>query len=373
MSIHLAMRNLVFFLLLALAVSCSPMEKSEHVKMLDFTDLIVDTLYLEKDSTTRYLGSNFTFFEKEGKKYLSTFQSHNLLTYSFPEAKLISKQPFEIEGPDGIGSYISGYFLEDSLIHFLSNGKWITATVEGKVLSRVSLPEAGADRQASNYSTFPSNPISKIGNSYLVSDVPYVLKESMLGYENWLIKFDPKTSTQEYVKFNYPDYYSGFMDDSVFGQYSQTYNSEKNEILISFPATDSILVISESSQKWIMATPMEKMSFLRGTTEERGEFIAFLPNHSSSVHAWVHFDPVSKKTIRQSVVIPNNQLTKEVGKVPLIKLLILDENYQKEAEVTMPDELRGFNTPKGYYMNIGYTRSEDEVAFVLIDLSKINR
>ncbi|MBC6365557.1 DUF4221 family protein [Algoriphagus sp. AK58] len=366
------MRKLGYFFLLILAISCSPSEKSREVQILDLSDLIIDTLYLEKDSLTRNLGSNFTFFEKEGKEYLTTFQGHKLLTYSFPEGKLISKVPFEIEGPDGIGSYISGSFLEDSLIHFLSNGKWITATIEGKVLSRVELPEASSDRQVSNYSTFPSNPISKIGNKYLVSDLPYVLKESMLGYENWLIKFDPKTSTQEYVKFKYPDYYSGFMDDSVFGQYSQSYNTDKNEILISFPATDSILVISENSQKWISAAPKEKMNFLRGTTEERGEYIVFLPNHTSSMHALVHYDPISKKTLRHSIVIPNNKLTKEEGKSPLIKLLVLDENYQKEAEVILPDQLGGFSTPKGYYMNIGYTRTEDEVAFARIDFSKIN-
>ena len=114
------------------------------------------------------------------------------------------------------------------------------------------------------------------------------------------------------------------------------------------------------------------MNFLRGTTEERGEYIVFQPNHSSSIHALVHYEPVSKKTLRQSVVIPNNTLTKEAGKIPLIKLLVLDENYQKEAEVILPEELRGFNTPKGYYMNIGYTRTEDEVAFARIDFSKIN-
>lgn len=366
------MRNIVFFFIFVYIISCRPSDKSEEINILDLSELIVDTLYLEKDSLTRNLGSNFTFFEKEGKEYLSTFQSHKLLTYSFPEGKLISKQPFEIEGPEGIGSYISGFFLEDSLIHFLSNGKWITATTEGKILSRVGLPEASVDRQVSNFSTFPSNPISKIDHSYLVSDLPYVLKESMLAYENWLIKFDPKTSTQEYVKFKYPNYYSGFMDDSVFGQYSQTYNADKKEILISFPATDSILVISENSQKWISAAPKEKMNFLRGTTEERGEYIAFLPNRTSSLHALVHYEPMSKKTLRYSIVIPNNKLTKEEGKTPLIKLLVLDENYQKEAEVTMPDQLGGFSTPKGYYMNIGYTRTEDEVAFARIDFSKIN-
>lgn len=366
------MRIPAYFFLLVFIVSCSPSKNSQEVLIFNLSDLIVDTLYLEKDSQTRNLGSNFTFFEQDGKEYLSVFQSHKLLTYSYPEGKLISKVPFEVEGPDGIGSFVSGHYLEDSLIHFLSNGNWITATKNAKVLSRLALPEAGADRLASNYTSFPTNPISKIGNRYLVSDVPYVLKESLLTYENWLIKFDPTNSTHEYVEFKYPKYYSGFLDDSVFGQYSHFYNPDKNEILISFPATDSILVISENSEKWISAAPKERMNFLRGTTEERGEFIAFLPNHTSSRHTWVCYDPLSKKTIRQSIVIPNNNLTKEEGKSPMIKLLVLDENYQKVAEVILPDQLGGFSTPKGYYLNIGYTRTEDEVAFARIDFSKIN-
>jgi hypothetical protein len=294
------------------------------------------------------------------------------LTYSYPDGKLLHKTSFEIEGPDGIGSYISGHFLEDSLIHFLSNGKWITASIAGKVLSRVALPEADTDRLGTNYSTFPSNPIAKIGASFLISDIPYVLKESLLTYENWLLRFNPSNSTYEYVKFKYPQKYSGFTDDSVFGQYSQYYNSEKDEILVSFPASDSLLVLSKESQKWIPASPKERMNYLRGTTEERGEYIAFLPNHTSSIHGWVHYDPMSKKTLRHSIVTPDNKLTKEEGKDPLIKLIVLDENYQKEAEVVLPSQTAGFQTPKGFYIYLGYIRTEDEVAFARLDFSKIN-
>jgi hypothetical protein len=241
------------------------------------------------------------------------------------------------------------------------------------VLSRVALPEVSTDRLGTNYSTYPSNPIAKIGNSYLVSDVPYVLKENLLNYENWLLKFDPTTLSHDYVKFMYPKKYSGFMDDSVFGQYSQCYNSDKNEILVSFPASDSLLVLSKESQKWIPAAPRERMNYSRGTTEERGEYIVFLPNHTSSMHQWVHYDSVSKKTLRHSIITPNNNLTKEEGRNPLIKLIIMDENYQKEAEVILPAQTAGFQTPMGFYIYLGYQRNEDEVAFARLDFSKINQ
>lgn len=366
------MKYSIYSCLIFFVLACTSKEKSKEVQQLQLVDLVADSLYLEKDSLTKNLGTEFTYFEKDGGKYISTFIRHQLLTFSFPDGKLLEKTKFEVEGPDGIGSFVSGNYIEDSLIHFLSNGKWISATKEGKVLSRISLPEASADRMGANYSTFPNNPIAKVGDIYLISDIPYVLKESMLSYENWLLKFDPSSTTQEYVRFNYPKYYSGFLDDSVFGQYSQFYNPDKNEILISFPASDSLLVISEEDQKWVPAFPSERMEFLRGTTEERGEYILFNTNPRTSMHSWVHYEPISKKTIRLSMITPDTNLTREEGKTPLSKFIVLDENYEKEAEVIVPFRASGFQTPDGYYLYLGSIRSEDEVAYVRLDFSRIN-
>ncbi|OYX22963.1 MAG: hypothetical protein B7Z16_03450 [Algoriphagus sp. 32-45-6] len=366
------MKYLIYIYLIFFAFACSSKEKSKEIQQLQLADLVADTLYLEKDSLTKSLGAEFTFFEKDGEKYISTFIRHQLLTFSFPEGKLLQKVKFEVEGPDGIGSFISGNHREDTLIQFLSTNKWITATVEGKVLSRLDLPDSRTDRMGANYSTSPYNPIRKIGNSYLISDLPFVLKEDLLSYQKWMIKFDPSDSTSEYVEFSYPKKYKDFLDDSMFGPYSHGYNEDRDELIVSFPASDSLLVISKAGQNWVPAFPSERMEFLRGTTEQRGEYIVFNTNPRTSMHSWVHYEPISKKTIRLSMITPDTDLIREEGKTPLSKFIILDENYQKEAEVVVPFRATGFQTPDGYYLYLGSIQSEDKVAYVRLDFSKIN-
>jgi hypothetical protein len=366
------MKYSIYPFLIFFALACTSKEKSKEIQQLQLSDLVADTLYLEKDSLTKNLGAEFTYFEKDGDGYISTFIRHQLLTFSFPDGKLQQKVKFEVEGPDGIGSFISGNHREDSLMHFLSANKWVTATVEGRVISRISLPEASTDRMGPNYSTFPYNPIRKIGTSYLISDLPFVLKEDLLNYQKWMIKFDPRDSSAEYLEFSYPKKYMDFLDDSMFGPFSHGYNQDRDELIISFPASDSLLVISEAGQKWVPAFPHERMGFLRGTTEERGEYIVFNTNPRTSMHSWVHYEPITKKTIRLSMITPDTDLIREEGKTPLSKFIVLDESYQKEAEVSVPFRASGFQTPDGYYLYLGSIRSEDEVAYVRLDFSRIN-
>ena len=366
------MKHSIYSCLIFIALACNTKEKSKEIQQFLWSDLVTDTLYLEKDSLTKSLGAEFTYFEKDGGKYISTFIRNQLLTFSFPEGKLLQKVKYEVEGPDGIGSFISGNHIEDSLMHFLSTNKWITATVSGKVISRISLPEASADRMGANYSTSPYNPIRKIGNSYLISDLPFVLKEDLLSYQKWMFKFDPRDSSTEYVEFSYPEKYKDFLDDSMFGTFSHGYNEDRDELLISFPASDSLLVISEAGQNWVPAFPSERMEFLRGTTEQRGEYIVFNTNPRTSMHSWVHYEPISKKTIRLSMITPDTDLIREEGKTPLSKFIVLDKNYQKEAEVVVPFRATGFQTPDGYYLYLGSIQSEDKVAYVRLDFSKIN-
>jgi len=257
------------------------------------------------------------------------------------------------------------------LIHYLSTNKWITAIVNGKVLFRIDLPQVSEDRLGANYSTFPSNPVRKIGDTYLISDLPYVLTEKLLDYQKWMIKFNPRDSQTEFIEFTYPKKYEDFTDDSMFTTYCHSYNTDRNEILVSFPASDSLLVISPNSQKWIEPSPKENMDFLRGTTEAQGEYIVFNSNPKTSMDSWDHFESVSKK-IRMSMITPDTDLIKEEGRSPLSKFIVLNENYQKESKVVVPFRSSGFQTPVSYYLNLGSIRSQDEVANVRLDFSKIN-
>ncbi|MDX5340003.1 MAG: DUF4221 domain-containing protein [Cyclobacteriaceae bacterium] len=364
------MRTCIYFAFLLGLVGCQ--KKSSPVQEFDLKQISVDTLVLEKDPMTKGLGSDFTYIETDTGQYLLTFNRHYLLFYSYPEGEIKKKSLFEEEGPDGIGSFISGSFISDSLIYFLSENNWIKCNFQGKVLDRTPLPEGAAKRLSVNYSTFPFNRIAKDRGKFLIADVPFVLKDSFLDYSQWILKYTPGSDRHEYVEFLYPSYYKGLVDDQTFSSYNFTHIPEKNEFLVSFPATDSILVITGNSQKWFSARPKEKMEFLVGTAEPRGEWIAYLPNTKSSVYRWIHFDPTAGKYYRLSVVRPDVEELQKEGISPLAKLLVFNDSYEKEAEVILPFPSSGFQTPDGFYYNIGYLGSEDKVGFVKFDFSKIN-
>jgi hypothetical protein len=366
------MKPLALYAFCALLFSCSTAEKSQVPIEIDLKELISDTLYLEKDSITKDLGSDFSLVNTDSGSYLFTFRRHTLYQYSYPEGKIVNKTKFENEGPDGIGGFISGYLIDDGSIYFISNNKWIEANFAGKVLERTNLPEATPARLAVNYSTFPFNRIYKIGEEFLISDVPFVLKESLLDYENWILKFDPNSKKVGHISFRYPESHHRLLDDQTFAPFNHTLNIETAEFVFSFPATDSLLILSEGTEKWVSAAPKESMKFIKGTTEQAGEWTVFHPSEESSYYSWVHFEPLSKSYLRLSVITPKSDESQKQGVKPLTKLLVLDAAFEKKAEVTLHDKLSGFQTPKGFYIRLGYISGEDEVAFGRMDFSKIN-
>lgn len=365
------MRQLLYLGIFLGAMSCNQNRKIVEPLQLELSELIVDTLYLEKDALTKELGSDFTLFETDSGKYLLTFRQHTLYQYSYPEGRIIKKTKFEKEGPDGIGSFYSGYYLEDSLIFFISNNKWITASHEGKIIKKSDLPDISAERLAANYTSFPFNGIYKVGDAILISDVPFVLKEPLLSYQNWILKFQPENPNPEYVQFKFPENYLGLLDDPNFGPYNHTYNPDREEYIISFPATDSLLIISSDSGKWIAAAPKEPMKFIKGTTEQVGEWTAFHPDSESSIYKWVHYDKASGKILRLSIVTPDLKGLRNQGQKPLCKLIVLNSELEKEAEITLPSQTSGFQLPEGFFITLGYFGDEDEVAYAKLDFGKI--
>ncbi|MBB6326610.1 hypothetical protein FHS59_002238 [Algoriphagus iocasae] len=365
------MRNLLFTLFtISFFSACSP-KTEKQIQILDLKELIVDTLYLEKDTLTKDIGSNFKYVKKGADEFLVTSINHRLMEYSYPEGKLIRDQFYDEEGPDGIGSFISGSFVDDSTVWFLSNNKLIEADLFGKVENRIDLPEVSEKRLAANYSTMMGNRMFKSGDNLIIADVPYVLKEPNLEYENWILKFDPENSKVDHFKFKYPGYYKEFLDDPNLGPYLSTYTSEGFEI-ISLPTSDSLIVLSNKGSKKVYAGLQEKMIFLPGTTTPSGEWIAYHPNYNSSKYNWVDYDPLAQVYIRQAIVTTDTEENRSQGKKPLTKLIILDSAFNKAMEILLPFPTKGFSTPKGYYLNIGYPNSEDRVAFVRLDFSKTN-
>ncbi|MBD8489578.1 DUF4221 family protein [Echinicola sp. CAU 1574] len=367
--LHLFSRLIFCFFIASVLSSCNNQSENNSIFISGaLTDLVKDTLWLEKDLNTQSLGTDFTYIKKNGKELLCQFNGLRLLKYDYSTGDLFSIQGFEKEGPNGIGSFISGSLISEDSMLFLSGGKQlIVAEHDGKVLSRHDLPaQENTLRGSSHYATFVHNPIYLKGNIVTVTDVPFVLKEPMLEYENWLLRYDLESEDDSYVNFTFPKKYREFLDDSEFSRYSHAYSTSKEEHYISFPADDKLLCIIAGKTTWVDAGSNEPMSFIRGTTEKSGEYIVFNPNHESSQYGTLQYSP------SHGVIVRSAKLGVDLEQgIENRSFIVLDDRLTKIAELTFTSNefsSLGFFTPNGFYLKLGIQESDDKIGYAKINL-----
>lgn len=359
-------------LLFCMLVACTPANK--HPQPLLSGELkvfITDTLYLEKGYNTKSLDGDMVYIEKEGEPYLYSFKDYRLLQYAYPSGKLVSSQEFEKEGPDGIGTWVSGHLIEADEVFFISNAKeLIRADHNGKVAKRYPLPEPPPERMGGNYNTMNNNAMfySGTSNEILVKDIPFVLKEQHLRYENWIMKLNLDSGYFEHFSFRYPTYYSSYLEDPELGAYFHTVLWDQETHLVGFAATDSILVMSDGQREWIDGESSQSLKFLPGKTEINGEWTVFLPDNESSRYKWFIHDPFQRRILR-SVVIG---IGGKESDMPYYEnsFILFDEKLETTGEVYYTsDEFMdvGFATPNGLYFPLAQQESDDEVAYAQIN------
>ena len=364
--------NTARVLLLWMLVACNPITKTPQEFLTgELRGFITDTLYLEKDYKTKDLDGQMVYIEKQGQPYLYTFRDYRLLQYAYTSGKLVATQEYEKEGPDGIGTWISGHLIEAEEIFFISNAKeLVRADHQGKVVQRYQLPEPAAERMGANYSTMNNNSMfySLEENNLLIKDIPLVLKAPNLQYENWLLKLDLDNGDFEHLSFQYPQYYSSYLEDPELGAYFHTLLWDQNKHLIGFAATDSMLIISNGPSAWVEGKSSQTLEFLPGKTEINGEWTMFLPNNESSRYKWFINDPYQQRVVRDVVVGVGG----EANGQPYYKksLILFDEELKRIGEVSYTSEeflSVGFPTPQGLYFPLAQQESDDEVAYARIN------
>ncbi|TDK44320.1 DUF4221 family protein [Algoriphagus formosus] len=350
--------------------SCSEPEKESPV--FSFEDLIVDTLVLEKDEGVANISQSLTYMDTDSGAYLFDFQNRQLLGWSFPEGKKVSEQFYMREGPDGVGdSPFKHVITKEGIFIIDAETKLMQANFEGEVISRWQLPGVPSERLYVNYTTVPNNPISKIGNELIIADVPFVLKEEIMDYQNWILRYNLDDQTSSHITFSFPEKLKEYYDDPNLGPYSHFFNPKSGKTIVSFPVLDSLLVISEENNQWVNASTDEKLEILKGRTEQQGEYTVFLPDHNSGRYVWVTFDPVQKVYLRQVITGLWPEAVRESKGPYKVKLIVLNEDFEKLGEVDMPENRNGFSTPVGFYYSIGNLGVEEKVGFVRLDFSKM--
>ena len=361
------MRHLVFALCSVLIVSCSKSKEESVFFTADLKDHIVDTLFLEKDTKTKNLPPELTYLETDGEGFLYAYVNYRLLKYNYPQGKLLEEQVFEKEGPDGIGTWIAGYLITENGIFFISDNKQIVRTdLRGKVVDRVELPVVEGERLSTNFSTMNGNSMTWISSEkkLIVLDVPFVLKEPNLSYQDWIWVFDFGTGDKSTVSFSYPEKYKSFLDDPELGVYSHKYVMGNH--LISFAASDSILVLEQGKKFWVDGKSSEPLMFEKGKVEPQGEWMVFLPNLNSSRYKWLLHDP-HQKIILRHLVIGNEG--KDDLKLNKTSLIIFDEQLTKKGELLFTNAMFsgfGFYTPRGLYFKLIPQQSDDYEGYVRV-------
>lgn len=367
------MRKLKSFTLLSfisiIIFSCSSEEnlKSANIEG-DLVDYATDTIYFEKDLNTKSLPLEFTYQKEGDKEFLYGMSGFNLLKYEYPSGKLISNITLEKEGPDGIGGYFSGKLITSDGIFFISNQKEVIhIDFDGKVSKRISLPFTSADRMAANFSAQQGNKMywDSERQTLMVTDVPFLLKEPILNYRDWIWEFDFKEEKKEVTaQFKFPEPYSEFLDDPELGIYFHLFLKDKNQHLVGFPASDSLLVIQDDQKSKVYAGSNEKLEFKKGITEARGEYIVFSPSVETSRYKWMMHDPYQGLILRHLIIQQGQNENIIFSKNSFI---LLDESLSKVGEVKFSDrEINnfGFSTPNGFYLKTGSQESDDKEGYI---------
>jgi hypothetical protein len=365
------MKRILFIAFVSVLIGASSCtEKTKKFETGNLQDRILDTLFLEKDTLTRSLPGEFTYLVQDGRAFLFGISGGKLYKHDYTTGKQVSTLTFEREGPDGIGGFVSGNLITERGIFLISDQKQIVWTdFSGKVLDRFPLPTIPEERLAVNFSTANGNRMSldNNGKTLILADVPYVLKAPNMTYVDWVWKYDLEQKSGEPIKFSYPGIYSEHFDDDQLGIYSHTFLREKNQHIVSFPVTDSLLVIDDKGQYWVDSKSTEQMVFEKGRTEQRGEYIVFLPSMETSRYKWTLHDPYRNLLMRYVTI--QTKKNAEGVYVNRSSLIIHNAALEKVAELFFDDQKiapSGFATPEGYFFKISNPDSDDREEYVRV-------
>ncbi len=359
-----------------LCFSCNRSGDQHEFEVVQLKDLVTDTLYFHKDDKTKSLPTVLHYIELPTGPVLMAFEDFRLLTYDYPSGRLRHVLQYEKEGPDGLGSWISGYLInEDGLFLLSDRHQVIWADLEGKILDRMDYPKVDeTKRLGPNFSTMNGNAMhwDRQARTLTVADVPFVLKQPNMEYTDWIWKFDFGKRQTKALSFTYPKIYSRFLDDPELGVYSGIFVPQMNTHVVSFPASDSLLVMDTAGGvRWVFAGSSKPLAFEPGTTEQQGEWVVFRPSTKTSRYKSLLYDPMSASLLRAVVI--RAQGTESGAPYLEQSFVVLDHDFNRKKELFFRSDQfasTGFITPDGLHLKLANQISDDEVAYVRIGLDK---
>jgi hypothetical protein len=333
------------------------------------------------DSLTGFESECIQYVRNSSVEQLLFFykRSNKINFYDFKEKKLIKTVSFAKEGPNGVGTSISGFrWISDSEIYLSSywEHRIYVVDVEGNVKKKLDIKDDGSLK-------FPvidpnnNRPIVKAGNDLILAGTLYkTLPRNKIGKP--FVVLNLKDGKSKLVG-QYPEkIFKGDWDikDETFFDFDEL----SRKFIIAFAISDSVMITDlkdNSETKHFLA----KSSFLEEIKPLNSSY-DYEPSNSDEANEYVlsgtywniKYDQFQKVYYRFGI-LPRTLADFQAAKNPKFFISVFDENFKPLGESLLPEGLyppMATITPMGLLIpnKNAYDKQDDFLSFDVLTLKK---
>ncbi len=362
------MKYLNLLTIIVILLSCDSRQDKSSVpqKYLTNIDLLEKgSMYLLLDSETTPNIGETVIYKADSSNYLVFFNSNNYMFYFYnlKTTNLEKKIKFDKDGPNGLGSRIASFLIEDDkfLIHSYYSNEILTADFNGNVLKRFKI-DIKSDEIYPNSNR--KMPLTKINDVYFLYTGQSCNSKNIKETKSALLQI---TQDGQRLLAEFPELYSLESDahywPSGFCDISFTKGSN-NQLYFSYTLDKNLYSVSDSDQIVqshqilmndieIDESPVLKKSFDQDPRREQSKI--FARTRFSSLY-YEEYRKVFIRRIDEPIIERSNGKMQSSS-----KLQIIDENFNILGYSEIKGKDHFFFTDKGMYQIIFSTQMEDSL------------
>lgn len=398
------------FIFLLFFSSCKEGKEALFINKIALQKIGSKSFFL--DSTTTFKFQVIEYLDKDHAMKIGLYDNdvicffnnytHTLQIYDYSTGQQVRKITFSKEGPNGIGdiyNFRSGFKIigRDSILFYdKQTTKLSLCNFEGRILVSKQLSSDGDTGTALTSPEVGFNrPMIYYNNQVILNN--YFANPFIMEYASMLKK--KKDFTGLFLTINlksWKKYFTGqlpsFFYEKYYGKlatgFTHVFDPQKNNIIYSFPIEDSVHIISlisntkkevySGSYEFDRFKPLGKEKPLNKSFEEAQEID--LKNFlMQSTYEDIYCDPYSGYIIRamrigmtEDCYNDSNGKINYQGKMPGLKLIVLDQDFEKVGEFGFSHSDYGsvlFFSKEGINILKSANKTEDNLIF---DVYKIN-
>ena len=382
------MRKQLLFFLAPLIFSCggTSSEKAESVNILENLTFTVDTVLVDPGEDMFIINNSLGVKDLNSEKSILAFferEPLSLVQVDLDSLKLISKTPFQKEGPDGVGPYLVGFQLGPTGELFIQGfSTQAIFSKEGKITESLNVIPNGIDPDLANdFGSLYQRVLFDFSKNRVFAQPSFDLLEK---HELYII--DPKT--KEAVIKPIPEMksvreFSGTLittsgESKMFRYYGpgSFMTIENGQLLISSAAMSAIYWLDSETDS-LNLIPIQHRNF----PNRMDITVANLPTDENQffedrkkVYAQLNYleprwDDTRKMYLRLG---KRTFLSENKGDPPTFEVFLFA--YDQEFNVLGETKIEGLkHVPENYFWKDGklwsYVNVEDELGFAVIDFN----